>query len=209
MWRTHLPVLMMAVLGALLVHAFSRSVPKPAPPALLPLDDWSVADMARYLEGRGLGLRAIPTSPKGYLGPNAFLVRRDFSWLELARLPKDAKRVHLWQGVAYFERWHNPLTAEDRAESWEGACLLAGPFLFFGDPELLAHIRDALSAAGPKTTKAAAGGRGMRENCVKRPVAVSPAPRKFRSGGSQGHCFPNRTPEVAPCAAFKGYLGWD
>jgi hypothetical protein len=158
MWRTHLPLLMMAVLGALLVHAFSRSVPKPAQPALLPLDDWSVADMARYLEGRGLGLRAVPTSSKGYIGPNAFLVRRDFSWLELERLPKNATRVHLWQGVAYFERWHNPLVAEERAEIWDGACLLAGPFLFFGDLELLAQIRDVLSDPGGKDTANLANG---------------------------------------------------
>jgi hypothetical protein len=118
------------------------------------MEDWSVADLSRYLERRGLGLRAIPTVPGGAGGNNAYLIRGDWSVAELEARIKHPRRVHLWAGVVYCERVKNPVTAEDRARDWEGACLWAAHFLFFGDPELLARIRDALRDLREKTPPA-------------------------------------------------------
>jgi hypothetical protein len=104
--------------------------------------------MARYLEGRGLGLRLIPANQWGRLDHNAFLVRGNYSLVELEGLPKNPASVHLWQGRVFCERWDSRWEAEQRAESWEDACLLACPFVFFGDPELLARFRDVLTDPG-------------------------------------------------------------
>jgi hypothetical protein len=61
--------------------------------------------------------------------------------------------MHRWTGVVYGEcsRHH-----EDRAgvvEEWADGGLRAGPFVFFGDPKLLARIRTALRPANDAGTR--------------------------------------------------------
>jgi hypothetical protein len=66
-----------------------------------------------------------------------------------------------WAGVVYCERVRYPADRErvveyeyrdEVVQSWADCGLRAGPFLFFGDPELLARIRTALGAANVSRT---------------------------------------------------------
>jgi hypothetical protein len=54
-------------------------------------------------------------------------------------------RVRGWSGVVYCEWGHRNEAREDGLACWGECGLRAGPFLFFGDPEMLAEIRAALA----------------------------------------------------------------
>jgi hypothetical protein len=65
------------------------------------------------------------------------------------RLLKLPEHVAVWKGVVYCERNVDDLNRESRLRLWGGRCLCAGPFLFFGDPELLEEIRSAIQVPCP------------------------------------------------------------
>lgn len=132
------------ILAALATLAFAVGRRQPS---LLP-GDGSVAGLARHLESRGLPLRLVPASRSG-ADANAYLTASARRWEDLNGLPKDARRVGDWVGAVYCERVVSEDDAEVRLAVWDGACLRAGPFLFFGDPALLARIRQALPDAVP------------------------------------------------------------
>ncbi len=140
--RSPLVLAALAVLSGVLATAARHR-----PPAGLPMvrmDGWSVTDLVGHLQSRGLELQAVGSSEKGPITNRAFLLQREKPWKELAGLVKDLSRLDTWKGVVFCERVLRPETADSVAHSWEGACLRADPFLFFGDPQLLAAIRSAL-----------------------------------------------------------------
>jgi hypothetical protein len=136
--------------SALLVAAI-REYEGPASPAQS-LNAWDIPRLTAYLNGEGLGLRLVATRQNGVIDNTAFLTTTAKEFEDLNRLPKDPKRIGWWQGTLYCERgpaddW------SDLAWQWGDSSLIAGPFLFFGDPDLLARVRDALGKVA---------GRGFR-----------------------------------------------
>jgi hypothetical protein len=145
--RPALVLLCVPALAGLLVPGPAGD-PRGDRPAQTRLEDWSVDDMVRHLEVRGLGLRAVPTSAGSARASNTFLTRGEIAWHKLPGLMKDPARMGEWQGIVFCERVGNPDTAEKRAENWGSAALQAGPFVFFGDPQLREEIRAALAGLG-------------------------------------------------------------
>jgi hypothetical protein len=134
--------LLPSALALLLVAAGRFALPPESP--LPRMDGWDVPALARHLESRGLRLHLLPAGRTRGVGHNAYLTETIKYWEDVAELSTDPTRIERWSGVVYCERSRDGLDAEVRLEGWGGCCLQAGPFLFFGDPSLLARIRDAL-----------------------------------------------------------------
>jgi hypothetical protein len=125
------------------------------------MDGWDVHDLAGYLEGQGLRLHLSPSFAHGDARTNAYLSTTAKPGAELYWLIKDTKAMHPWSGVVYCERVRYPEDRERAVEyeyrdevvqSWADCGLRAGPFVFFGDPALLARIRTALGTASSSST---------------------------------------------------------
>jgi hypothetical protein len=134
------------VVPVLLVVAFG---PRRASPATSPLDDWDFTKLVAHLNRAGLGMREVSTQKNGVIGNAVFLTTTDKEWDDFNRLTKDPRRIAEWQGILYCEcvKGRNPwlLTSQ-----WGEDCLVAGPFLFYGDHKLLAQVRAALADAEAK-----------------------------------------------------------
>jgi hypothetical protein len=108
--------------------------------------DWDVPRLVGRLHDNGVDLHM--TSPyKGKpVADAAYLSDSERSWEELNRLPATRDSVGRWRGVVYCEKV-GPRPAKDvRVALWGDACLVAPPFLFFGDRDLLDRIGGALHA---------------------------------------------------------------
>ncbi len=126
-WRAFWPLASVLVGGALCVHSVVQRV-------------------VDYLKGKGLGLRVVSTLKDGG-GTNrmAFLTTTDQGWEELSRLPRGRSQVDQWRGTLYCERGPAGGDWADLQRQWGDCCLVVGPFLLYGDRELLGRVRDALS----------------------------------------------------------------
>jgi hypothetical protein len=136
----------LTVLAGLAVVACWKTRPAPERSEAL-LDGWEVPNLVGYLQGRGLPLHLSPTGPGANTRVNAYLTTTAKPGAELYWLLKDRKAMQRWAGVVYCERLGRPEDREESVESWAECGLRAGPFVFFGDPELLARIRTALGDA--------------------------------------------------------------
>jgi hypothetical protein len=116
------------------------------------MDGWDVHDLAGYLEGRGLRLHISPTSARGDVRTNAYLSTAPKPIAELYWLAKDRRAMQRWAGVVYCERPPRYETVAYAVDSWAECGLRVGPFVFFGDPALLARIRTALGAESSSRT---------------------------------------------------------
>jgi hypothetical protein len=137
-----LPTALLA--GALVVVAVGQRPGRPATQDV-PLDDWDIPQLVAYLNGEGLGLRLASVQKDGGIQHTAFLTTTDREWIDLNELPKIRNQINRWQGTLYCERG----PAEDWSERtllWGDCCLVGGPFLFYGDRELLDRVRAALVA---------------------------------------------------------------
>ncbi|HTU88858.1 MAG TPA: hypothetical protein VMF69_02065 [Gemmataceae bacterium] len=115
----------------------------------LPLDHWDIPELAAYLNEAGLELNSQPVRKDGDLSQSVFFTSTKKDWYELNRLFKDPKRIHEWRGTVYCSR-EPPKAAAHLAQQWGNNGLLAGPFVFFGDAELLARIDAALKRPAPE-----------------------------------------------------------
>jgi hypothetical protein len=141
-WRVCWPLLPVVLTGALLTVPLGQHGGGSATPAL-PLDDWDLARLVAYLNEEGLRLRRVSTQNKGVNPRKAYLTTTAKEWIDLDSLPKDPNQLARWEGTLYCERGpgsHWP----DLKEQWGDDCLVVGPFLFFGDRELLGRVRAAL-----------------------------------------------------------------
>lgn len=134
---------MMATLGASVVFVFWLGQRKAGP--ALP-DDWDIPRLAAYLNEHGLHLRVVPTAAHAPPDPTAYLTTTDKGWEEFNRLFKGPLQMDKWRGTLYCERGHGGDNWADLARQWGDYCLVAGPFIFFGDLELLGRVRAALTA---------------------------------------------------------------
>jgi hypothetical protein len=110
------------------------------------LDDWDIARLVLHLNGQGLRLRAMATQWNGVIERTAFLTTTEKTWHDFNRLPRDPQRIESWSGVVHCERGPGGEDWNALIEQWGDCCLVVGPFLFFGDRELLDRIRALLMA---------------------------------------------------------------
>jgi hypothetical protein len=143
-WRAGWPFLAALLGGTLMAVALWQRLDGPAKPAL-PLHDWDIPQLVSYLNGQGLGLRLVPPQKEGVLDKEAFLTTTDQSWSDLNQLPKIRERIHGWHGTLYCLRNKEGYVLSGQVDVWGDCCLVAGPFLFFGDRDLLARVRAALN----------------------------------------------------------------
>lgn len=137
--RSPLLVLLAAALLAAAVGQRKRTYTE-APPAL---DDWDIPQFVASLNGKGLGLRLVSTQKNGLIGQTAFLTSTDKEWIDLNPLPKVPKHITRWQGTLYCERGVREPNWSKLTGQWGDCWLAVGPFLLYGDRELLARVRAA------------------------------------------------------------------
>jgi hypothetical protein len=114
----------------------------------LTLDGWDIRELAEHLNRTGLAVRLRTSQKDGTLANTTFLTTADESWEELNRLVKDSKRITEWRGTVFCERAEKE-EREWLLRLWKGHCLAAGPFVFYGDDELLERIGDLLAPFAP------------------------------------------------------------
>lgn len=117
-----------------------------------PFEDWNIMDLVEHLNQMGLNLQLRSTTANGSIGSTVYLTTAEKRWTDLNFLNKDAKRIHEWEGVIYCERIKGGDTALALG-LWGDRCLIVGPFLFYGDGELLRSIRGALAPVAPPPTE--------------------------------------------------------
>ncbi len=138
-------VLAMTVLGVSLSQRLSTHAS-----TLRSLDDWNIPELADHLNRAGLHVRLQSTSKHGVIGCTAFLTTAAKDWHDLNHLQKAPSRLREWRGIVYCEHSGR----DDRADLvrlWGDHCFVAGPFIFYGDAELLQRI-DAILAPSAAST---------------------------------------------------------
>jgi hypothetical protein len=138
-------VLAMTVLGVSLSQRLSTHAS-----ALRSLDDWTIPELADHLNRAGLHVRLQSTQKDGVIGCTAFLTTTAKDWNDLNRLQKDPSRLPEWRGTVYCEQ----VGRDDRAylvHLWGEHCYVAGPFIFYGDAELLQRIGAILAPLAAST----------------------------------------------------------
>jgi hypothetical protein len=143
-WRAAWPLAAVLVVGALVIQDVGQRTGSSAT-TVGPLDDWDVPRLADYLNSKGLGLRVVSTQSYGGIERRAFLTTTDKGWEELSRPVRSPLHIDRWQGTLICERRPSAADWDDLTRQWEDCCLAAGPFLLFGDRELLGRVRAALS----------------------------------------------------------------
>jgi hypothetical protein len=131
---------------ALLVGSLAavRLVHPPPRRGALPLDDWGIEQVIAQLEQEGLRLRTVPVRKDGPLSQGVFLTSTERNWSYFNCLRKDPGQVEQWRGTLYLERGAAGRRGLDLDGLWGDCYLVAGPFVFFGDRELLGKVRAAL-----------------------------------------------------------------
>src|SRR5262249_34149931 len=137
-----LAALLTALAGLALTTWQCRGTRRTAP-LVLPAEDQTVAQVAARLESRGLKLRLVPDALSSS-STGAYLTQGSKSWEELNVLPKIREHIDRWAGTVHCERLNEPSSRNLQVSLWGDCCLEARPFLFFGDPALLARIHKAL-----------------------------------------------------------------
>ena len=110
------------------------------------IDHWDIPELADHLNRTGLEVRLCSTRIDGSINQNAFLTNTNKDWCDLNRLSMgpERKQIQAWQGTVYCERMSGQ-DPGDLIRQWGEHCLVAGPFVFYGDVKLLERIRAALA----------------------------------------------------------------
>jgi len=114
------------------------------------INDWSIVELAGQLNRMRVKVQLRSTQQDGTIGQTAFLTFTDKDWHSLNALKKDANHIHEWRGVLFCERVGES-DATHLLNQWGNHCLAVGPFVFYGDSELLRQVRDALLPFAPST----------------------------------------------------------
>lgn len=114
----------------------------------LPLDHWGIPKLAAYLNEAGVQVRMQSAQKDGIIRQSVYLTSTQKDWRELNCLVKDPSWIHMWQGIVFCTH-ETPNAAEELVRQWGDQGLLAGPFAFYGDAELLVRIKDALNHPAP------------------------------------------------------------
>jgi hypothetical protein len=142
-FRPLLPALLPGILLAVAVWQSKRGKAS----ADVPLREWDIPHLAAYLKEEGLDLRIVATRQNGIIGETAFLTTTDKEFQDFNRMPKAQAFIHLWEGSLYCERGQIGEFRAHLTRQWGDCCLVAEPFIFFGDRKLLDRVGTALSKA--------------------------------------------------------------
>jgi hypothetical protein len=112
---------------------------------------WDISELAAHLNRMGVEVRLRAVAMDGPIANSAYLTTTAKEWKDLNALPKDAKRIREWRGTLYCERVGES-DATHLIEQWGDHCLAVGPFLFYGDAEMLERVRKALASIDTPTT---------------------------------------------------------
>lgn len=141
--------LIFAAFGAMTLLAISaRKHPTGPASSTRPINDWDIADLAIHLNRMGVEVRLRSVPRKGPINHSAFLTSTAKEWHELNVLNKNPHRIQEWEGTVYCER----IGDRDPAyliEQWTNHYLIVGPFIFYGDADLLERVRSALVEFAP------------------------------------------------------------
>jgi hypothetical protein len=139
--------LVVAAFGSLVALALTPGAGSGRPPATASAGfaDWDVQRLGRELNDRGLQLHVVAAAEGGAVRNNAYFSQDDRTWKELTVLLKSVKRAGDWRGVVYCEKVTQPGSRDLQMDAWGENARMEGPFLFFGDRELLSRIHEALT----------------------------------------------------------------
>ena len=116
-----------------------------APPffrATSPLRISDLHELAFHLRQKGLNLRGVPSRGDGLWLDAIYLTNKEQNDTEIHGLTVHPKKVDQWKGtvIVFIDKANSPHDSRD----WGENGLHWGPFLFFGDKELLMQIVEAL-----------------------------------------------------------------
>lgn len=141
--------LFFAALTAMTLLAVSvRKQGADSSPSSRPLDEWDIPELAIHLNRMGVEVRLRAVPKNGHFSRSAFLTATSKEWRDLNTLSKDPRRIQDWRGTIYCER----IGERDPSyllKQWGEPCLAVGPFLFYGDADILDRVRDALAPIAP------------------------------------------------------------
>jgi hypothetical protein len=144
--RTGWPVVSVFMAGLVLVvwvgHHAGGHAARP-----VGMDDWDLPQLAAYLNEKGLDLRLRSTQKSGEPRISAYLLTTDRPWIELNHLVKTPNQMEPWRGTLYCEWGGSQRKWASLMSQWGDCCFVAGPFIFFGDPDLLTRVRAILLPA--------------------------------------------------------------
>ena len=103
----------------------------------------SLHDLAVQLQQNGANLRAVPQRPDGLLLDAIYLTQTQQDASTLGRLYIDPNHPEKWTGTVIVLQ-EGLRTGHYYSSDWGEHGWIWGPFLFFGDGEILAEIRRAL-----------------------------------------------------------------
>jgi hypothetical protein len=149
--RAHIVALVVVpLLGVLVVGAGQCPKRRASPLARPTLSDWQLPQLVECLNAHGMELRVVPVTETNTppCVNSAFLTTTKQTWSDLTQLLKVTEKIDTWKGTLYCERLHQPNARVEQIEMWGDCCLVVGPFLFFGDRELLARVSAVLAVPG-------------------------------------------------------------
>ena len=111
-----------------------------------PIRDWDITELAVHLNRKGVEVQLWAVPQSGPLNHSAYLTSTVKEWRDLNALNKDPRRIQEWRGTLYCERM-GERDATQLLEQWGDRCLIVGPFLLYGDAELLERVRIAFAAS--------------------------------------------------------------
>jgi hypothetical protein len=144
--RYVLPCVMFAAMA--LLTAWISSCRMSPSPASLAMEDWDVPQLTAYLRSAGVEVYTLPCQRNGVEDLCAYLSVTKKEWRDVNGLSKSPNLIHEWRGIAYCARESARDTA-DLAAQWGDRCLRIGPFICYGDAELLARIDAAVNRSRP------------------------------------------------------------
>jgi hypothetical protein len=106
------------------------------------INDWSILELADHLKRAGLEVQVQSTRKDGVIDHTTFLTTTDKDWNDLNRLFKDPRWFQAWGGTVHCERLGK---GEHALHLLDDHYLVAGPFVFYGDTELLKRIGGMLA----------------------------------------------------------------
>ena len=109
-----------------------------------PMDNWTIPDLVSHLERCGLKLRLVSVAKNGDVSSSAYLTMTDKEWDDLNLLHKDSQYLGRWKGTLYCER----VSGYDQSaliQQWGENGLSIGPFVLYGDRDLLDQVRTVFS----------------------------------------------------------------
>lgn len=113
------------------------------------LEEWDIRKLAEHLNRAGLRVQLQPSRGDGVIERNAYLTTTPKTWDDLngVGINPGPSRIQEWRGIVYCERVGK--VADPLVYLWGDRCLTVGPFVFYGDAELLEHIRAILAPDAP------------------------------------------------------------